>query len=224
VLVFSRTAGFRHGSIPAGVKAVEALGERHGFAVDATEDPAKFKTGHLGRYAAVVFMNTTGDVLDDTQQAAFESYIRAGGGFVGVHAATDTEYDWPWYGKMVGARFLGHPAVQTAVIEVIDRDHLSTAHLPEHWSRTDEWYDFTLVDVDRRVLARLDESSYEGGKMGDDHPFAWCHEFDGGRAWYTAGGHTDACFTEPAFLAHLLGGIRWAGQLAPEREAERLAP
>ncbi len=210
VLLFSKTAAFHHDSIPAGIEAIENLGRNHGFGVDATEDAAAFTDANLARYRAVVFFNTTGDVLDDAQQAAFERYIRSGRGFVGIHSATDTEYDWPWYGSLVGAYFRRHPAIQPATL-VVDRAHPSTAHLPVRWRRTDEWYNFRQEPApDLRILVRIDEGSYAGGSMGANHPVTWCHEFDGGRAWYTAIGHTAEAYAEPLFLEHLLGGIRWA--------------
>jgi type 1 glutamine amidotransferase len=211
VLVFSATAGFRHDSIAPGIAAVRALGARHGFRVDATEDPGAFTNRRLRRYAAVVWLSTTGDVLGPSQEAAFERYIRRGGGFVGVHAAADTEYGWGWYGRLLGARFRSHPAVQPATIRVVDRRHPSTRRLPRSWQRTDEWYDFRAQPLRRvRVLALLDESTYSGGTMGARHPIAWCRRFDGGRSWYTALGHTAESYAEPRFRRHLLGGIRWA--------------
>ncbi|NEY36950.1 DUF1080 domain-containing protein, partial [Streptomyces sp. PRKS01-65] len=211
VLVFSRTAGFRHSSIDDGIAALRDLGAAHGFGVDATEDPAAFTAGNLARYQAVVFLSTTGDVLNGTQQTAFEQYIQAGGGYVGVHAAADTEYDWPFYGGLAGAWFRSHPAVQSATVEVEDRAHDATAHLGAAWQRTDEWYDYrTNPRTTAHVLASLDESSYSGGAMSGDHPIAWCKDYQGGRAFYTGGGHTDESFAEPAFRRHLLGGIRWA--------------
>jgi type 1 glutamine amidotransferase len=216
-LVFTRTTGFRHESIPAGVRAVKELGVANGFAVETTEDASAFTPVGLARYRTVIFLNTTGDVLDTAQQSAFESYIRAGNGFVGVHSASDTEYEWPFYGALVGAYFASHPAVQPATVIVADRRHPATAHLPETWSRTDEWYNFRSAVRGRvRVLARLDESSYSGGTMGADHPFAWCQEYSGGRSFYTAGGHTVESYAEPAFRAHLLGGIRYAAGVVPD--------
>jgi type 1 glutamine amidotransferase len=210
-LVYSRTAGFRHGSIPAGIEAVAKLGREHDFAVVQTESPDAFTDELLACFDVVVFLNTTQDVLDDDQQAAMRRFVERGGGFAGVHAATDTEYDWAWYGRLVGAYFAGHPRVQEAAIDVHDRSHPSTRMLPERWTRTDEWYNFRESPRGRvTVLASLDETTYEGGTMGDDHPVVWCHEVEGGRAWYTAGGHTDESFAEPLFLAHLLGGIEWA--------------
>jgi type 1 glutamine amidotransferase len=210
VLVFSKTAGFRHDSIPAGVKAVEALGAADGFAVHATEDAAAFTATNLAGYDAVVFLNTTGDVLDAGQQAAFESYIGAGNGYVGVHAAADTEYDWPFYGDLVGAYFQRHPAVQPARVVVEDRAHAATAHLGPDWTRTDEWYDFrTNPRESVHVLASLDESSYTGGGMGD-HPITWCRHAGAGRSFYTGFGHTVESYADDAVRAVLLGGIRWA--------------
>ncbi len=185
--------------------------DRNRFAVDATEDPAVFTPENLGRYRVVLFLSTTGDILDAGQQAALEGFIKRGGGFVGVHAATDTEYDWPWYGKLVGAQFSSHPHIQDAVIRVEDRTHPSTRMLPAFWVRHDEWYDFRSNPRGSvRVLARLDETTYQNGKMGADHPIIWYHEYDGGYSWYTAGGHTKESFSEPLFQAHLLGGIEWA--------------
>lgn len=211
VLVFSRTAGFRHGSISTGAAAIAALGERHNFVVEHTEDPSVFQDASLARFAAVVFLNTTGDVLDGAQQAAFERFIRGGKGFVGVHSAADTEYDWPWYGRLVGAYFASHPAVQPATVRIRDATHLSTRCQPTSWTRTDEWYDYRAAPAAGvKILATLDESSYQGGRMGAVHPIVWHHDFDGGRAWYTGMGHTSETYAEPAFLDHLAGGILWA--------------
>ncbi|KOG42922.1 ThuA domain-containing protein [Streptomyces resistomycificus] len=211
VLVFSKTAGFRHDSIPDGVAALRQLGETAGFRVDATEDARTFTARNLRRYDAVVFLSTTGDVLDATQQAAFEGYIRSGGGYVGVHAAADTEYDWEFYGGLAGAYFQSHPAIQPATVDVEDHAHPATSGLPSTWERTDEWYNYRSNPRERaHVLASLDESSYTGGTMNGDHPIAWCQNYQGGRAFYTGGGHTKESYADPAFRAHLLGGIRWA--------------
>jgi cytochrome c len=212
VLVFSKTAGFRHDSIPTGVAAIKALGAEHGFAVDATEDAAAFTEQNLAGYAAVVWLSTTGDVLNDAQQTAFEHYVDGGGGYAGVHAASDTEYDWPWYGELVGAYFKSHPQIQQATVDVAGHDHPSTAQLPDTWTRTDEWYNYrTNPRADVKVLATLDETSYDPGAdaMGD-HPIMWCHPQAQGRSWYTGGGHTIQSYSEPEFLNHLAGGIRYA--------------
>ncbi|MFC4022105.1 ThuA domain-containing protein [Micromonospora sp. GCM10011542] len=211
VLVFSKTAGFRHDSIAVGTQAIRDLGAGNNFTVTATEDAAAFTTGNLAQYEAVVFLNTTGDVLNASQQTAFESYIGSGRGFVGVHSAADTEYDWPFYGNLVGAYFASHPAIQQANVKVENRGHAATAHLPQTWTRTDEWYNYqTNARSTARVLATLDESSYSGGSMGADHPHSWCKSYNGGRSFYTGGGHTQASYSDAAFRAHLLGGIRYA--------------
>jgi type 1 glutamine amidotransferase len=202
------------------VTAVRQLAERNGLAVDATEDAAAFTPSNLARYDAVVFLMTTGDVLNNVQQRAFERYFRRGGGFVGVHSAADTEYDWTWYGAMLGTRFKNHPLIQRAAIRIQDRRHPSTRGLPPRWIRTDEWYNFAANP--RRsvhVLATLDETTYAPGEgaMGADHPIAWSHEFQGGRAWFTGGGHTDESYLEPAFRKHLLSGIRYTAGLTPPK-------
>jgi type 1 glutamine amidotransferase len=214
VLVFSRTRGFRHASIADGIVAIKALGQANQFVVDATEDPTVFGDAELAAYRAVIFLSTTGDVLDTAQEAAFERFINAGGGFVGIHSATDTEYDWPFYGTVVGAYFSSHPAIQDATLRVEDASHPATAHLAPSWERRDEWYNFaTNPRAQVRVLIRLDEGTYQGGTMGADHPWAWCHVVNGGRAFYTAGGHTAESFQDEAFRLHLLGGIRYAAGL-----------
>ena len=210
VLVFSKTKGYHHASIAAGVAALQQLGREHNFRVDTTQQATRFVADTLRRYAAVVFLNTPGDVLDSTQQAAFEHYIGQGHGFVGVHAATDTEYNWPWYGRLVGAYFKSHPQVQLATVRVVDARHPATSFLPPQWQRTDEWYNFRDIAPDLRVLATVDETSYTGGLNGPQHPFAWYHSYGGGRAFYTAGGHTDENYADPLFQRHLLGGLQYA--------------
>jgi type 1 glutamine amidotransferase len=216
--VFTKTAGFRHDSIPAAVAAVRQLGAQNGFGVDQTEDSGAFTDSNLNRYRAVMFLLTTGDVLDDMQQAALQRYIEGGGGFVGVHSAADTEHDWPWYGGLVGTYFVSHPAIQTAQIDVADPRDASTAGLPAVWTRTDEWYNFASDPRPSvHVLMTLDERTYDPGEgaMGADHPISWWHAYDGGRAWYTAMGHTDSTYAEPLFLGFLLGGIRYAAASGP---------
>jgi cytochrome c len=213
VLVFSKTKGWKHTSIPFGIAAIQKLGQENNFRVDTTKNADYFNDDSLKHYQAVVFMSTTGNVLNPVQQAAFERYIQAGGGYMGVHAAADTEYDWPWYNKLVGAYFSSHPNnsnVRKATVDVTDKSHISTAHLPDHWERTDEWYNYRSFYTDLNVLANLDENTYDGGTNGSNHPIAWYHDFDGGRAFYTGGGHEDASFSEPLFVKHLLGGLTYA--------------
>ncbi|WP_144126813.1 ThuA domain-containing protein [Catellatospora sichuanensis] len=210
VLVFSKTAGFRHSSIPNGIAAIQALGSANGFTVTATEDAGQFTAANLAQFQAVIWLSTTGDVLNATQQTAFQNYIAAGGGYVGVHAASDTEYDWPWYGGLVGAYFHSHPAIQNAQLRVEPPVNVSTAHLPATWTRSDEWYNYrTNPRSAVRVLMNLNEGSYTGGNMGD-HPITWCQNYGGGRAWYTGLGHTEASYTDSNFTRMLLGGIQIA--------------
>ncbi|NUT94023.1 MAG: DUF1080 domain-containing protein [Saccharothrix sp.] len=211
VLVFSKTTGYRHDSIPAGVQAIRLLGAANGFSVAATEDSGRFTPGELAGYEVVVFLNTTGDVLDAAQKDAFEAYVRSGGGFVGVHAAADTEYDWPFFGELVGAHFASHPAVQRATVRVESRAHAATAHLGPTWVLTDEWYDYrTNPRGTARILSTVDESTYSGGAMGEDHPHTWCKTVGDGRSFYTGSGHTAEIFADPNFRKLLLGGIRYA--------------
>ena len=210
VLVFSRTAGFRHASIPAGIAAMRELCAQAGHSVAATEDAAAFTPTVLARTKAVVFLNTTGTVLNVEQRSALERWVRAGGGFLGVHSAADTEYGWPFYGELLGARFASHPAVQSATVRVVDRTHPATAGLPEVWARTDEWYDFLAPPSAVRVLAEVDESTYQGGHMGPHHPIAWAHAVDAGRSIYIAMGHTEESYREELFRSMLLGALRFA--------------
>lgn len=212
VLVFSKTEGFRHSSIEAGKLAFKKMAEEKGFEVDFTEDAGRFTTNVLKSYHAVVWLNTTGDVLNNEQQTEFERYIQAGGGYLGIHAATDCEYDWNWYGRLAGAYFLDHPNpdnVQKGKFRVVEKNW-ATRDLPDEFERTDEFYSFKQIDPTIKVLVKIDEKSYRGGKNGDDHPMSWYHDFDGGRAFYTAMGHTDESFTEPLFLNHVWAGLQYA--------------
>ncbi|GHJ41469.1 ThuA domain-containing protein [Streptomyces sp. TS71-3] len=210
VLVFSKTAGYRHDAIPDGIAAIKDLGAGHDISVDATEDAGAFTPDNLKGYDAVVFMSTTGDVLDDTQQKAFEDYIAAGGGYMGVHAAADTEYDWPFYGGLVGAWFDSHPAIQDTTVRIEDHENPATAHLGDAWQHTDELYNYRTNPRDHvHVLAALDETTYDGGNMNGDHPIAWCQEYQGGRSFYTGLGHTKESYADEKFRTHLLGGLEY---------------
>jgi len=210
VLLFTKTAGFRHNSIAAGATAISKLGLENNFVVDTTSDANDINEINLSKYAAVIFLNTTGPLLSGAQRNDFERYIQAGGGFVGIHAAADAEYDWRWYGRLVGAYFDSHPPTQSAVLNVKDKNHPSTEFLPENWKRNDEWYNFKQLISDLRVLITIDESTYEGGKNGAGHPMAWYQNFEGGRSWYTSLGHVEESYTEQLYLRHILGGIKWA--------------
>lgn len=210
ILVFTKTAGFHHSSIPAGVQAIEKLGAANEFDVDTTSNADFFQEDTLKKYDALVFLNTTGNLLEGNQETALERFIQAGGGYMGIHAASDAEYDWGWYGRMVGAYFDSHPQQQQATLIVKDKQHPSTSHLPDKWTRTDEWYNFKKISKDIHVLMTIDEKTYQGGKNGDDHPMAWYHEYDGGRVFYTELGHTEESYSDSVYLQHILGGIQYA--------------
>jgi hypothetical protein len=210
LLVFSKTTGYRHESIAAGVAAVSEIGAGLGLTVDATEDADMFDAVNLSRYAAMVFLSPSGTIFEtDAQRAALESYVVSGGGFVGIHAASTAESDWPFYGELVGGRFKSHPRAQPATVIVEYGSHPSTAHLGSSWTLADEWYEFTDDPQLRvHVLLSVDESTYEGGAMGPSHPIAWRHTVGAGRCFYTALGHPTDAYADPTFRAHLAGGIR----------------
>src|SRR5215203_307232 len=210
ILVFAKTEGYHHESIPNGMAAIQKLGSQNEFEVDTTTDANMFTEDRLKNYSTVIFLNTTGNVLNHHQEVAFERYIQSGGGFVGVHAATDTEYDWGWYSRLVGANFESHPQIQEAVLHVVDSSIAATRGIPARWKRTDEWYNFKKLNEDVKVLMTIDEKYYEGGKLGNIHPMAWYHDYDGGRSFYTALGHTEESYADPVYLKHLLGGIQYA--------------
>lgn len=208
VLVFSKTAGYRHGSIGTGKIALIELGKQNGFEADTTEDASLISEENLKNYKAVIFLSTTMDVLNVQQQDDFKRFIQAGGGYVGIHAAADTEYEWPWYGKLVGAYFLSHPQQQQATAKKVKE--FGTNKTPDSWSRFDEWYNYKKISDDIQVIYTLDESTYKGGANGENHPIAWYHDFDGGRSFYTGFGHTDESYKDPQFLDHLMQGITYA--------------
>lgn len=206
---------YRHASITNGIEAIQKLGAENRFHVDSTEDASWFTPANLAKYKAVIFLSTSGDILNEEQQTAFREFIERGGGLVGVHAAVAgdvaTEGGWPWYGETLCARFTNHSSIVDATVKVEDVKHPSTAGLPSRWVRKDEWYNFIESPRGKvRVLASLDETTYKGGTMGNDHPVSWCRKVGRGRMWYTALGHTEVSYSEPLFLQHLLGGIQVA--------------
>jgi type 1 glutamine amidotransferase len=234
-LVFSKTAGFRHkDSIPLGNALLAQQFKAQGLEADITEDASVFTAENLAKYRVVAFMSTTGDIMGDVvakdaskeakaanekiaaaRRAAFQAWMENGGAFVGVHAASDAgaaEKYWPWFANMVGGLFSGHPAQQVAILRPIVKDHPANAHLGAEWKRKDEWYSFRNLAQDNVVLLEIDEKSYtpqKGKEMGDHHPMTWCKEVGKGRMFYTALGHTKESFSEPDFIKHLDGGVRW---------------
>jgi type 1 glutamine amidotransferase len=212
LLVMSKTNGFRHKSIPAGKLALQLMADQNNWTIDFTEDSLQFSSyKKLKQYDAIVFLLTTGNILGDEEESAFKKYIHKGGGFVGIHTATDTELDWGWYINMVGTKFKSHPKQQQAKFVVVDSTHPSTKHLPQQWPRFDELYNYTdTLSPNIHVLIEVDEASYTGGTMGRHHPMAWWQHFEGGRIFQTSLGHTDDSYKEEKFLQHIKGAILWA--------------
>jgi uncharacterized protein len=209
VLIFTKTRAFRHESIAPGVKAMQSYFSKHGITSVQSEDSLMFTPEKLQSFDAIMFFQTTGNVLDSTEQDAFMKYIRSGKGFVGVHSAADTEYDWPWFGELLGARFADHPDIQTGVLIRIDSAKIATTHLPARWTRTDEWYNFKQAPTNVHVELMADEATYTGGSMGTNHPMAWYHNFEGGRAYYTALGHSVENYQDTLLLEHLEKAVMW---------------
>lgn len=220
VLLFTKMTGFHHQSVNEGVTAMREMAQRHHFTIDWQEDAKVFNDEKLKNYHAVIFLLTTGDILNDEQQAAMERFIRSGKGFVGIHSASDTEYDWDWYTKMVGRTFHIHPANQSADLLVLDRKFPGLDRMPDRFLWTDEWYEFGAEHIKGlNYILAVDEQTYDpkvawgdkkGEGMGKFHPIAWYHEYDGGRAFYSALGHLPATYSDPLFLEHIYGGLYWA--------------
>lgn len=211
ILVFTKTTGFRHDSIPAGVAAVERIAAELGYETEHTEDAAIYNPLDLARFSAVVWLSPSGDILGELERAALADFVTGGGGWCGIHAASTAERSWPFFREMVGARFIGHPPGCTpGEIDVVDTGHPSTAHLPKRWSWTDEWYSFDERPKDVEVLLEADEDTYEAGDlaMGDPHPIAWHRRLEAGQCFYTALGHDASAYGDEVFLAHLRGGLK----------------
>jgi len=210
ILVFAKTNGYHHESIAAGMVAIQKLGQENKFAVDTTTDSLQISDANLKQYKAIVFLSTTGKILGEEQEKALQNFIHKGGGYVGIHAAADCEYNWPWYNKLCGGWFKSHPKQQQAKLMVVDKTHISTKHLPDVWERWDEWYNYKDLNPDVHVLIKIDETSYTGGENNGNHPMAWYHDYEGGRAFYTEMGHTKESYVDPVYLQHILGGIKYA--------------
>lgn len=220
VLLFTMTQGWHHQSQLEGVAAMRQMADKHFFKMDWEEDPKVFNDENLKKYQAIVFLSTTGDILNPEQQAAMERFIKSGKGFAGIHSASDTEYDWKWYTELVGRSFHIHPANQTAELQVIDRKFPGLERMPDKLLWTEEWYEFGPENIKGlNYILAVDEKTYDpatdwgtkkGAGMGKFHPIAWYHNYDGGRAFYTALGHMAADYSDPLFLEHVYGGIYWA--------------
>lgn len=213
VLIFAKTAGYYHTSIKKAMPILHDACARKNVLADTTRQDLDITPTNLKKYKAIIFLNTSGDILDEDQQKVIEDYIKAGGGFLGIHSATDTETDWLWYTKMVGAIFVSHPEQQQAIINIVDKTHPATSFLPEKWSRTDEWYNYKNISENIHILAYLDENSYKGGENGEKHPIIWWQEIEKGRSFYTGIGHGDESYKEPLVIQHIMEAIMWAGKM-----------
>ena len=213
VLVYNKANGFVHESIGPGTEAIKYLEKTYPFIVEVSDDSLIFRESSLSNFDVILFMNTSGNILDEEGEAAFENFIKNGGGFVGVHAASDTEYEWAWYGKCVGNYFHSHPEIQTAELTVHIPDAPSTKHLPEKYEWNDEWYNWkNEFNSNLQVLITVDENTYEGGIHKDFHPVSWRQEYEGGRCWYTAMGHASETYAKEKFIKHIAGGIEWVSE------------
>jgi len=220
VLLFTKTNGWHHKAINQGVTAINQLAEQHHFGLEWHEDASRINDENLKKFDAIIFLLTTGDILNEEQQKAMERFIQSGKGFVGIHSAADTEYDWAWYKKLVGRNFKIHPAIQTARISVLQPEFPGLEFLPKSFLWTDEWYEFGeehsqnlsyILSVDEKSFSpKADWGKVKGQGMGAFHPIAWYQQFDGGRSFYTGLGHVGSSYQQPLLQAHLYGGIYWA--------------
>ncbi len=225
-LLVTTTRGWHHESIHAGVLAVQQLGVKHNFQVDLLEDNYGFTDNTLKNYQVVIFLNTTGDIFNEQEQKVMERFIKSGKGFMGIHSASDTEYDWAWYTQLVGRMFQIHPAIQSARLQVLDASFPGLEGFANNKQWTDEWYEFspdkvqglvTVLAVDEKTYnpnvsweANPNRQAISGKGMGVFHPIAWYHNFDGGRSFYTNLGHVPSDFSDPNYLSHIAAGIIWA--------------
>ncbi|MDX1637420.1 MAG: DUF6807 family protein [Balneolaceae bacterium] len=220
ILVYTRNGeGYVHDNIPNSIEAIKNLGKKYNFTVDASEDPADFTEENLKKYDALVFSNTNNDIFEtELQHLALQDYMQNGGSFVGIHSASGSERDWPWFWSLVGGTFHRHAPFQEFTVDVTDKTHASTTHLPDNWVREDECYYLKQLNPNVNVLLHADmttvedkeKSKYPGDVFGEKFPLAWHHEFEGGRSWYTALGHSVEDYDDPVFVRHILGGIEWA--------------
>lgn len=216
VLLFSHSTGYRHASIEPGAAALKQLGARERIAMTASEDPNVFSTAGLRSFDAIIFISTSSDPkkpesewFQGERRTALQAFVRRGGGIVGIHAASDSHYHWPWYQRMIGGHFVSHPkGTPTGTVKIVDSAHRSTRGLSAQITRTDEWYYFGDYNPEMKLLVTLDPQSI-GEKDVNPNPVSWSHNFEGGRVFYTAMGHTNESYSEPNFLKHVAGGLNW---------------
>jgi len=215
VLLFTKSISYpnRHNSISDGVEMFQELSSKNSFGLTWTDDAAIFDdTSRLNNMDVIVFLNTSGIILNESQKKAFQDYIHNGGNFVGIHSASYTFVnDWPWYAKLLGAWWNRHPGIHTAVVKVENANHPSTVHLPSSWIITEEWFNFQNISDKINVLLTVNEKTYPGGKMPNYHPIAWYQDnFEGGRSFFTLLGHTEEIYHDPLYQQHITGALWWA--------------
>lgn len=214
ILVFSKTAGYRHDSIPAGITSTRDFSERTKlFDVDASEDAGVFTPASLGQYAVIILLQCIGPFLSSDQIEALKGFVRAGGGIVGIHGAAAGMPEDEWYGRLIGAHFDSHPQPELGNVTVDDGQHWISMESRIDWM--DEWYNFRThprSNPNLKILLKGDTTSFNGGKMGEDHPLAWCQEFEGGRSFFTALGHFQEAYRDKWFLEHMFKAIFWVAR------------
>ncbi len=233
VLVYSKNGkGYVHDNIPFAVRAMQRLGQEHGFAVDTSARPDVFTEANLRQYTALIFTSTNNDVFDtDAQRLAFRRYIESGGGFVGIHSVVGTERNWTWFKRMMGGTFLWHPKFQLMKLKVLAANHPSMQGVPTEWQKQDECYFLkemlpgpTVImasDLTSLNSAEAEKIKTSAGSYGTLYPSAWYYDFDGGYTWTTMLGHDKKDYDEPVFINHLFQGIRYVvgrvGKLDPTK-------
>jgi uncharacterized protein len=209
ILVFTKTAGFRHGSIPAGVAMMEQITEKLNWSMTHSEDAALFNPDTLKNYGIIVFLCTSGTILNEEEKLSLETFVESGGSFLGIHSASDTEYDWPWYGKMLGAWFSDHPHIQEARLYTSTTPHPSIMGLPSEWFHTDEYYNFRSFEPDIQRVLFVDGTTFTGGKHSDNHPMSWYKTIGKGKSFYCALGHTNESYEDSVFQLHIENALNW---------------
>jgi len=219
VLVYSGSTGYRHESIPSAVAALKTIGARAGYVVDATEDPEVFTAERLAPYKVLVLVSNSTDPkkpesewFTGARRDALQGFLKSGKGVIGLHAAADSHYGWGWYGQMIGGYFERHPkGTPKGVVMVIDSKHPATAKLPKSLERNDEWYYYKDLDPTLHVLVAIDPKTIgEGEPDVNLNPLVWCHDFGGGRVFYSALGHTNESWSEPYMVDLMTGALAYA--------------
>ncbi len=216
ILIYSGTTGYRHESIPAGIEAVAALAKQRGLSVVASEDPAIFSPASLKRFRAIVLLSCTTDPkkpesewLVGDRRTALQQFVQDGGGILAIHAAADSHYFWPWYGKMIGGHFQRHPAgTPSGTVRSVAHGNPLLSGVPPTKTRSDEWYYFDDYDPTSQLLVVLDPASI-GEQDVNPNPMAWARHVGRGRVFYTAMGHTTESYSDPYFLRLIANGLDW---------------